>query len=159
MTVHPTRGVLYVHSSAAALLPHIESALANILGMPVTLHWTAQPAQPGTWRTEYSWSGDSGTAAALASAMRGWERLRFEVTEDKTAHTEGIRYSYTPSLGIFQAVTGIHGDILSPKIDSRPPSSRQPWATPRWSRRSTSCSASHGTTNSNPSGTPETARP
>ncbi|HNM96741.1 MAG TPA: DUF3145 domain-containing protein [Marmoricola sp.] len=115
MTVHPTRGVLYVHSSAAALLPHIESALANILGMPVTLHWTAQPAQPGTWRTEYSWSGDSGTAAALASAMRGWERLRFEVTEDKTAHTEGIRYSYTPSLGIFQAVTGIHGDILIPE--------------------------------------------
>ena len=115
MTVHPTRGVLYVHSSAAALLPHIESALANILGMPVTLHWTARPAQPGTWRTEYSWSGDSGTAAALASAMRGWERLRFEVTEDKTAHTEGIRYSYTPSLGIFQAVTGIHGDILIPE--------------------------------------------
>ena len=115
MTVHPTRGVLYVHSSAAALLPHIESALANILGMPVTLHWTAQPAQPGTWRTEYSWSGDSGTAAALASAMRGWERLRFEVTEDKTAHTECIRYSYTPSLGIFQAVTGIHGDILIPE--------------------------------------------
>ena len=102
MTVHPTRGVLFVHSAAAALLPHIESALSNILGMSVSLQWTAQPAQPGTWRAENSWSGDAGTAASIASAMRGWERLRFEVTEDMTANTEGERFSYTPTLGIFR---------------------------------------------------------
>ncbi len=115
MTVHPTRGVLFVHSAAAALLPHIESALSNILGMSVSLQWTAQPAQPGTWRAEYSWSGDAGTAASIASAMRGWERLRFEVTEDMTANTEGERFSYTPTLGIFRAVVGVHGDIMIPE--------------------------------------------
>ncbi len=115
MTIHSTRGVLYVHSAAAALLPHIESAVSNVLAMPIKLDWTPQPAQPGAWRAEFSWAADAGTAAALASAMRGWERIRFEVTEDKTPATEGARYSYTPTLGIFHAVTGLHGDILIPE--------------------------------------------
>jgi len=47
--------------------------------------------------------------------MRGWERLRFEVTEDMTANTEGERFSYTPTLGIFRAVVGVHGDIMIPE--------------------------------------------
>ena len=57
-----------------------------------------------TYRTEYSWSGPVGTAARLASALKGWQKVRFEVTEEPTATTEGERYSYTPSLGIFHAV-------------------------------------------------------
>ncbi len=57
----------------------------------------------------------AGTAAALASALRGWDKLRFEVTEEPTASTEGARYSYTPSLGIFHAMAGLHGDILIPE--------------------------------------------
>jgi hypothetical protein len=42
-------------------------------------------------------------------------RLRFEVTEEPTPGTEGERYSFTPDLGIFRAVTGTHGDILVPE--------------------------------------------
>ncbi len=60
-------------------------------------------------------AGRAGTGAALASALRGWEKLRFEVTEEPTARSEGARYSYTPSLGIFHALTGLHGDILIPE--------------------------------------------
>jgi hypothetical protein len=110
-----TRGVLYVHSTPSALCPHIEWAVGGVLGVPVSLDWTAQPAQAGTVRSELSWAGDAGSAAAVASALRGWDRLRFEVTEEPTAASEGARYSYTPELGVFHAVTGQHGDIMVPE--------------------------------------------
>jgi hypothetical protein len=70
---------------------------------------------PGTFRAEVSWRGPIGTAAALTSALRGWQHLRFEVTEESTASSEGCRYSFTPTLGVFHAVTGMHGDILVPE--------------------------------------------
>jgi hypothetical protein len=110
-----SRGVLYVHSTPSALCPHIEWAVSGVLGVPVSLDWTAQPAQAGTYRAELSWAGDAGSAAAVASALRGWQQLRFEVTEEPTASTEGARYSYTPELGVFHAVTGLHGDIMIPE--------------------------------------------
>ena len=37
------------------------------------------------------------------------------MTEEATASTEGERYSYTPTLGVFHAITGIHGDIMVPE--------------------------------------------
>src|ERR687890_1494746 len=110
-----TRGVIYVHSAPSALCPHIEWALGGVLGNAVNLEWTPQPAQAGTYRAEYSWLGEAGTAAAIASALRGWNHLRFEITEEPTAVSEGSRYSYTPELGVFHAVTGIHGDIMIPE--------------------------------------------
>ncbi|CAA9364834.1 MAG: FIG01122152: hypothetical protein [uncultured Nocardioidaceae bacterium] len=113
------RGVLYVHSAPSALCPHIEWAVGGVLGHAVRLEWTGQAAQSGTYRTEYSWTAEAGTAAAIASALRGWGHLRFEVTEEPTGSgqgaTEGARYSYTPDLGIFHSVTGIHGDTMVPE--------------------------------------------
>ena len=110
-----TRGVLYIHSSPSALCPHIEWAVGGVLGRAPQVEWTPQPAQPGSYRTEYSWSGDAGTAAAMTSALRGWDHLRFEVTEESTSGTEGARYACTPGLGVFHAVTGLHGDIMIPE--------------------------------------------
>jgi hypothetical protein len=111
----PTRGVLYVHSAPSALCPHVEWAVSGVLGVSVSLEWTPQPAQSGTYRAEMSWAGDAGSASAMASALRGWNHLRFEVTEEPTPGTEGARYSCTPDLGVFHAVTGVHGDILIPE--------------------------------------------
>ncbi|MFF4226263.1 DUF3145 domain-containing protein [Streptomyces sp. L500] len=110
-----TRGVLYVHSAPRALCPHVEWAVGGVLGTRVTLDWIRQPVSPGTWRSELSWQGQVGTASRLASALRGWHLLRFEVTAEPCATAEGERYSSTPDLGIFHAVTGIHGDILIPE--------------------------------------------
>ena len=113
---HPTtRGVLFVHSAPSALLPHLEWAAADVLGARADLGWVKQPAEPGTYRGELSWQATAGSGAALASALKGWEQLRFEVTEEPTATTEGARYSYTPMLGLFHAMVGIHGDILIPE--------------------------------------------
>jgi len=114
-TRNATRGVLYVHSSPSALCPHIAWAVAGVLGYAVNLEWTSQAAQAGTYRCEYSWSGDAGTAAAITSALRGWNHIRFEVTEEPAGGSEGARFSFTPDLGVFHAVTGIHGDIMIPE--------------------------------------------
>ena len=110
-----TRGVVYVHSAPSALCPHVEWAVGGVLGMPVSLSWTPQPAAPGAYRAELSWQGGEGTAAAVCSALRGWTYLRFEVTEEPTAASEGARFSYTPELGVFHAVTGLHGDLMIPE--------------------------------------------
>ncbi|MGZ8745066.1 MAG: DUF3145 domain-containing protein [Nocardioides sp.] len=110
-----TRGILYVHSAPSALCPHIEWAAGGVLGVPVSLDWTPQPAQSGSYRAELSWAGSAGSAAAVASALRGWNHLRFEITEEPTSASEGARYSYTPELGVFHAVTGMHGDIMIPE--------------------------------------------
>ena len=110
-----TRGVLYIHSAPSALCPHIEWAVGGVFGMPVRVDWIPQPIERACYRTEYSWTGPCGIAARLASALKGWQRIRFEVTEEATSGTEGERYSYTPTLGIFHAITGIHGDIMIPE--------------------------------------------
>jgi hypothetical protein len=110
-----TRGVLFVHASPSALCPHVEWAVGGVLGAPTDLSWTPQPARTGTYRTELSWVGAVGTGAAIASALRGWQQLLFEVTEDPTAVSEGARFSFTPDLGVYHAVTGLHGDIMIPE--------------------------------------------
>ena len=110
-----SRGVLFVHSAPSALCPHIEWAVGGVLGLPANPTWTPQPAQSGTYRAELSWTGATATAAAVASGLRGWNQLRFEVTEDPSATSEGQRYSYTPDLGVFHAMTGLHGDVLIPE--------------------------------------------
>ena len=110
-----TRGVVYVHSAPSALCPHVEWAVGGVLGAPVSLSWIPQGAAQDTYRAELSWLGPVGTAATLCSALRGWTHLRFEVTEEPTASSEGGRYSYTPDLGVFHAVTGLHGDLMIPE--------------------------------------------
>jgi hypothetical protein len=107
-----TRGVLYVHSAPSALCPHVEWAVGGVFGVPARLDWIPQPVERATYRAEYAWVGVGGTAAKLASALKGWQRIRFEVTEEGAPATDSERYSYTPALGVFHAVTGPHGDIM-----------------------------------------------
>ena len=108
-------GVLHVHSAPPALCPHIEWAVAGIVGMPVDLPWTSQPAAPGSLRAELTWQAKPGTSGAITSALVGWNRLRFEVIEDASPGCDGVRYSYTPELGTFTGVIGANGDIVVPE--------------------------------------------
>jgi hypothetical protein len=89
----------------------VEWALSGVFGLRVSLEWTDQPVASDMVRAELSWAGDPGTASRLASALRGWPHLRFEVTEEPTVGHEGERYACTPDLGIFRATIGVHGDI------------------------------------------------
>jgi hypothetical protein len=112
MSSATTRGVVFVHSAPPALCPHVEWAAGAVLGVRLHLDWTGQPAEPGCLRTELSWQGAAGTGARLASALRGWDRLRYEVTEEPSAGADGARWSHTPTLGVHHAVVGVHGDVL-----------------------------------------------
>jgi hypothetical protein len=109
------RGVLYVHSAPSALCPHIEWAVAGVLGVPVNLPWVNQPAAPGLLRSELTWTGRPGIAGAITSALAGWNRLRFEITEEASAGCDAVRYSYTPTHGTFSCVTAANGDLLIPE--------------------------------------------
>ena len=110
-----TRGVLFVHSAPRALVPHMEWAASNVLGTRVSMDWTEQPAAPGMLRAEHSWQAPSGTGAKLASALRGWTHLRYEVTEEASRGVDGSRWSHTPELGIVHAATDVHGNIVVPE--------------------------------------------
>jgi Protein of unknown function (DUF3145) len=110
-----TRGVLFVHSAPRALTPHIEWAAGGVLGVRLSMDWIDQPASPGMLRTELSWQCAQGTGARLASALRGWAHLRYEVTEEPGSGADGARWSHTPELGIFHAVTDVHGNMVVPE--------------------------------------------
>jgi len=66
-------------------------------------------------RAELDWQGQPGTAGEITSALAGWNRLRFEVTEEASPGCDAMRFSYTPALGVFSAVTMANGDILVPE--------------------------------------------
>ncbi|MFK3670621.1 DUF3145 domain-containing protein [Leifsonia aquatica] len=115
MTGHASRGVLYVHSSPGALCPHIEWAAGRALGRAVNFMWETQPVLKGAQRAEFFWDGPQGTGARLATALRGWEHLRFEVTEDAGLGTDGGRWMHTPDLGVFFAQTDTVGNMVVPE--------------------------------------------
>jgi hypothetical protein len=107
--------VLFVHSAPRALCPHIEWAAGRALDRAVNFRWVDQPVLGGAQRTEFFWEGPQGTGAAIASALRGWEHLRFEVTEDATPASDGGRWMHTPDLGIFFAQTDSSGNVVIPE--------------------------------------------
>lgn len=107
-----TRGVVFVHSAPPALAQHAEWAISSTLGCPVRLQWAPQPAAPGELRAEIVWMGPSGSAARIASALKAWSMLVFEVTEEPTAGTDGERIAHIPGRGIFRYQVGVNGDIV-----------------------------------------------
>ncbi|OJX70589.1 MAG: hypothetical protein BGO95_11440 [Micrococcales bacterium 73-13] len=108
-------GVLYVHSAPKALCPHIEWATGRALDTAVNFAWREQPMMPGAQRAVYVWEGAPGAGAAIASALRGWEHLRYEVTEDAGAGRDGGRWMHTPDLGVFHAQTDTAGNTVIPE--------------------------------------------
>ena len=106
------QGVLLVHCAPPALSPHIEWAVAGVLGVPASMPWVDQPASPGSLRAELSWQGKPGAAGAITSALAGWNLIRFEAIEEASPGCDAVRYSHTPSLGTFSATVGASGDIM-----------------------------------------------
>ena len=112
MATPQARGVILIHSAPRALCPHLEWAVGRALGHAVSFDWTDQQVLEGSRRAEFYWEGPAGTGAALATAIRGWEHLRFEVTEDPTPRSDGGRWMHTPGLGIHFAQTDTVGNVV-----------------------------------------------
>jgi hypothetical protein len=110
--VPTTRGVVYVHCCPSAIAPHVEWALAGVLGRPARLQWASQPVAPTHLRAEASWTGPVGTAARLSASLRAWPMLVFEVTEDGTSASEGERLAYVPGRGFHRSMVAANGDVV-----------------------------------------------
>ena len=110
--VPTTRGVVYMHCCPSAIAPHVEWALAGVLGRPVRLQWAGQPAAPTHLRAEAAWTGPVGTAARLAASLRAWPMLVFEVTEDGTSASDGERLAYVPGRGFHRSMVAANGDVV-----------------------------------------------
>ena len=104
-------GLLVIHSAPAALRPHIEWGLQSILGTWLTLTWLEQPIAGGSFRATVEFRDRRGSAAKIASALRGWHYLRFEVREE--SELGGEFYRCTPELGIHRASIDGMGNIVS----------------------------------------------
>ncbi len=105
------RGVVFVHSCPRALMSHVEWAVQRAVERTQPFDWSAQPILSGMFRCEMQWFGPAGAAAVMASALRGFPNLRFEITEESPAGP-GERFCFTPSQGMYRAATGPTGDIV-----------------------------------------------
>ena len=110
--MNDAHGVIHVHSCPVALAPHVAWTLGHILGSETPVEWGDQPCEEGSVRSTVTWSGRSGSAARFASALRGWDRTRFEVWESTATNRDGVRYVHTPSHGIFFTLTDAAGNAM-----------------------------------------------
>jgi hypothetical protein len=104
------RGFLTIHCAPSALRHHIDWAIQGVLGNWIKLSWNPQPLLPGTFRTQLEFRAAQGAAAEIASVLRSWHYLNFEVIEG--SETGGELFRFTPELGIHRAVVDQSGAVL-----------------------------------------------
>lgn len=106
------QGDLRIYSAPVALLRHIQWSLNEIFGEVVPLEWVGQPIAGGASAMSLEWRAQKSRASAIASALRSWHFIRFEVREYPVNGGEGVLYRCTPDLGMHQAVTSSTGDVM-----------------------------------------------
>ena len=108
----PLAGDLRIYSAPNALLRHINWSLNEIFGNPTIMNWHPQPLAPGSMSCELQWREQRALASKIASSLKAWHYLRFEVREFAVEGGEGVLYRCTPTLGLHQAVTASTGDVM-----------------------------------------------
>jgi hypothetical protein len=104
------RGFLTIHSAPSALRHHIDWAIQGVLGSWIKLSWNPQPLMPGTFRTQLEFRGPQGAASEIASVLRSWHYLNFEIIEGN--ENGGELFRFTPELGIHRSVVDQTGAVL-----------------------------------------------
>ena len=107
-----SHGTITIYSAPKPVLRHIEWTIGNVLGNPFSLNWKVHRLSPSTFWTEANWSGPRGVASQIASELKGWHYLNFEIHETAANGSDGSLFMYTPELGIFYANVGPHGDVM-----------------------------------------------
>ena len=104
------RGFLTIHSAPSALRRHIDWAIQNLLGIDAQLSWQPQSIIAGTYKTHVEWRDREGVAAEIASTLRSWHYLNFEIHESND--NGGELFRFTPELGIHRILTDLSGAAL-----------------------------------------------
>lgn len=99
------RGVLTIHSCPMALIRHVEWSIESLLGR-VQIDWRTQPLAAGTERTTIEWRSAKDISAELASALKSWHYLRFEISYGSQF------FRHTPDLGMHRTAIDEIGNIL-----------------------------------------------
>jgi hypothetical protein len=104
------RGFLSIHSTPSALRHHIDWAIQAVLGNWVKPTWSPQPLIPGSYRTQIEFRDRQGAAAEIASSLRSWHYLNFEVIEN--TDNGGELFRCTPELGIHRSLVDQTGAVI-----------------------------------------------
>lgn len=99
------RGFLSIHSCPMALIRHVEWSIESVLGR-VQIDWRTQPLDAGTQRTQVEWRSNKDLSAEIASALKSWHYLRFEITSGNQM------FRHTPDLGMHRSQIDEMGNIL-----------------------------------------------
>jgi hypothetical protein len=108
----PYAGRILIYSTPAALTQHIEWAINQKLGQVVNLSWKNQPLNPATLAMEFEYKHQQPVAAQIATALKGWCCIRFEITEVNKNTNDATLYRVTPDLGLHQAALASNGDVV-----------------------------------------------
>ena len=108
----PYAGRILIYSTPAALTQHIEWAISQKLGQVITLKWVNQPLNPSTLAMEFEYQHQSPVADQIATALKGWHYIRFEITQINKNTNDAVLYRATPDLGLHQASLSSNGDVV-----------------------------------------------
>lgn len=112
------RGVLWVHSASAALIPHVLWAMARA-GLapadgarPGPRLFARRPGEPARCCAEIAVTGPAGAADALADDLARWPDLVFEIAVDPAGALPGRRIQAHPELGTWAGDVDAAGNIV-----------------------------------------------
>ena len=105
-------GRIHIYSAPAALTQHIEWAINQHLNQVVKITWLSQPLLPGCLAADLEYKSKLPVAAKIATALKGWHYIRFEIRQINLSTTDAVLYRVTPDLGLHQASLASNGDVV-----------------------------------------------
>ena len=105
-------GRIHIYSAPAALTQHIEWAINQHLNQVVKITWQPQPLLPGCLATDLEYKSKLPVAAKIATALKGWHYIRFEISQSNKSTGDTVLYRATPDLGLHQASLASNGDVV-----------------------------------------------
>ena len=93
-------------------MQHIEWAINQVIGQVISFTWVNQPLNPGSKAMEFEYKHHIPIAAKLATALKAWHYIRFEIREVNKNTQDATYYRATPDLGLHQAQLASNGDVV-----------------------------------------------
>ena len=93
-------------------MQHIEWAINQVIGQVISFTWVNQPLNPGSKAMEFEYKHHIPIAAKLATALKAWHYIRFEIREVNKNTQDATYYRATPDLGLHQGQLASNGDVV-----------------------------------------------
>ena len=105
-------GRILIYSAPAALQEHITWAIEQGLGQVIKLPWQNQPLSPATKALQLEYKHHIPIAAKLATALKAWHYIRFEIRQVSKNTGDATLYRATADLGLHQVNISSIGDVI-----------------------------------------------